>query len=282
MAANVGHLPARKSTRGTVSAAGFGGRPVDGRLPTPLYHQIYVILRDQILNGTYRVGGRIPSEHDLAETYGVSRITARRAVDELAAEGVVLRYRGRGTLVAEAPKATTPIQGNLHGLLENLIAMGLQTKVTLLAFGYEVPPEDVRRALDVAAGEEVQKAIRVRHLENAPLSYLTTYVPAQIGRSFDRDDLVSLPLLTLLERGGVEVTSAEQTITATLADATVAPALEVDIGSPLLGLTRVVRGQGNAPVEYINALYRPDQYQYHITLSRDRSDGESIWSPTYT
>lgn len=259
---------------------GRGGRfPVDGRLPTPLYHQIYVILRDKILNGTYRTGARIPSEQDLTGAYGVSRITVKRAVDELAAEGLVVRHRGRGTIVSHAPAPAPPVTGSIQGLLENIVAMGLHTEVEVLEFEYTVPPERVRRALDVALGAEVQRSVRLRRLEGAPFSYLTTYVPAAIGRAFGRDDLATDPLMALLERCGVEVGSADQTITATLADATVAPLLGVGIGAPLLSLTRLVRGQDEAPVEYITALYRPDRYQYRMMLSRVQAGNRNTWSP---
>ena len=251
---------------------------VDARAPTPLYHQVYVILRERIRNGSHRPGTRIPSEQKLAAAFGVSRITVKRAVDQLAAEGLVARHRGRGTTVLSRLE-TPPVQGSLNGLLENLLAMGLKTGVEVVDFAYERPPEEVRRALAHLEGEEVQKAVRVRSLDGEPFSYLTTYVPAEIGRSFGRRDLARSPLLSLLERCGVEVTSAEQTITATLADTDVARHLGVGVGAPLLSLTRVVRDQHGRPVEYINVLYRPDRYRYHMRLSRVQGEARNLWSP---
>jgi GntR family transcriptional regulator len=263
----------RSIQRGGAAAA------VDDRLPTPLYHQIYLILRDKIAGGAYRGGDLLPSEEETARQFGVSRITAKRALNELADAGYVVRERGRGTRVVD-DRPAPPVRANVEGLLENLMAMGLKTKVTLLEFAYVAPGEAVAQALQCASTEKVQRAVRVRHLEGEPFSYLTTYVPEDVGRSFGRDELASTPLLTLLERSGVEVCRAEQTLTATLADAAVASRLDVDLGAPLLRIARIVYDQQDRPVEFIIGLYRPDRYQYRMALSRVQTDRANAWSPT--
>ena len=83
----------------------------------------------------------------------------------------------------------------------------------------------------------------------------------------------------LLEHGGVVVSSAEQTITATLADTVAAQALDVEIGAPLLRISRVVHDQSGRPVEYIIALYRPDRYQFRMNLTREQEEERKAWSP---
>src|SRR5438477_478994 len=85
-------------------------------------------------------------------------------------------------------------------------------------------------------------------------------LPTELGRSYQRADLAKAPLLALLERAGVLIGSADQTITATLAGPEVATALEVQVGSALLAITRTVFDQNNRPVEHIMILYRPDRY----------------------
>lgn len=263
-------------------ADGSGARGearVDTRLPTPLYHQIHIILRERIATGHYGEGEIIPSEAELAKEFGVSRITVKRAVNRLAEDGLVDRARGRGTTVAAPGLATPPVTGSIEGLLENLLAMGVETEVRLLDFGYEPAPESAARAMGIDAGTPVQKAVRVRRLDGAPLSHLVTYVPEDVGRSYERADLENVPLLALLERFGVVVTEAEQTITATLADPAMAEALSVEIGSPLLQVARVVYDQNGRAVEYIRATYRPDRYRYTMRLSRVHGEGRSLWSP---
>ncbi|TQV76167.1 GntR family transcriptional regulator [Denitrobaculum tricleocarpae] len=246
-------------------------------LKTPLYHQIYLILKGQITDGVYSTDARLPSEQDLTERFGVSRITAKRAMDELAAEGLVVRERARGTRVIYQPPSA-PIASSVEGLLENLIAMGLETTVKLLEFAYLPAPNSVAEALEIERGAEVQRAVRVRTLDSAPFSHLTTYVPSALGRQFSAEELSSLPLLSLLERCGVKVDSASQTISATLADHVVAKCLGTDPGAALMKISRVVRDQNGMPVEFITALYRPDRYQYRMSLSRVQGETEKRWA----
>jgi GntR family transcriptional regulator len=268
-------LLARRPADPNATAARGG---VDARQPTPLYHQIYTILRDEIVSGAYPNGAILPSEFELTRQYGVSRVTAKRALNELAAEGLVSRERGRGTVVRfEAP--SPPVRASVEGLLENLLQMGLKTEVRLLDFDYVAASEDVARALGCEAGTTVQRAVRVRHMEGEPFSHLTTHVPEALGRSYSRDDLANRPLLALLERCGVIVSSAHQTLTAALADARIAPLLEVQVGAPLLRITRTVHDQDQRAVEHITGLYRPDRYQYQMTLNRIDGEDRKIWSP---
>lgn len=275
------HRRAAESGSGTTSAAARRSAPPAQRGPqdlkTPLYHQIYLILKGQITDGVYGTDARLPSEQDLTERFGVSRITAKRAMDELAAEGLVVRERARGTRVIYQPPAA-PVASSVEGLLENLIAMGLETRVKLQEFAYLPAPNSVAEALEIESGAEVQRAVRVRYLDDAPFSHLTTYVPGAIGRQFSADELSSLPLLSLLERCGVTVDSASQTISATLADHIVAQCLDTDPGAALMKISRVVRDQTGLPVEFITALYRPDRYQYRMSLSRVQGEREKRWA----
>lgn len=252
---------------------------VDERLPTPLYHQIFTILRSQILDGRLEPGALVPGEEELTRQFNVSRITARRALAELAAEGLVTRGRGRGTHVAPRNEPP-PVRAGVEGLLENLLAMGLKTSVNLIEFGYEPAPPDAAAALRIAPGEIVQRSVRVRSLDVGPFSYLTTYVPAEIGRKFGRKDLAEAPLLSLLERSGVVISGADQTISATLADPRVAPALETVVGAPLIRISRSVQDQAGRGVEYLVGLYRPDRFQFRLSLDRVKGVDSNTWSPT--
>jgi GntR family transcriptional regulator len=251
---------------------------MDASLPTPLYHQVYLVLRDKIVSGAYGAEGLLPGEPGLAEQFGVSRITIKRALDDLAADGFVRRRRGLGTHVVRRV-AGKPVAGNMAGLMENLLVMGLETEVELLEFGYVLPPEDISRMLALGEGVQAQRAVRVRRHEGVPFSYLTTHVPEPIGRAYGRKDLASTPLLALLERSGVVAESAEQTLGARLADPTVAGHLEVSVGSPLLSLSRIVYDPARRPVEHIHALYRPDRYEYRMSLTRERGSAGNLWSP---
>lgn len=253
---------------------GFGG--LDTASGIPLFHQLSVLLRDLILSGRLEAGARLPSEAGLCAEYGVSRITAKRALDELAREGLVERARGRGTRVA-ARSASVPFVSTVEGWLENISRIAETTAVRVLEFGYLPAPPPIAEVLRLAQGAEVQRSVRVRAFEGRPLSWLETWVPGDIGRGYSREDMGRGPLLRLLERSGVRVASARQTITAALASPMVARELRVPAGSALLDVRRTVLAEDGRPVEHISILYRPDLYQFAMTLSRVAHDGDARW-----
>jgi GntR family transcriptional regulator len=165
-------------------------------------------------------------------------------------------------------------------MLAQLAAMGRSTQVQLLDFAYVEPPLPVAQALGTAAGERVQRAVRVRHARKEPFSYLVTFVPTCIGERFSKRDLARTPLLELLERSGVVAERATQTISATLAGPEVAAALKVEVGAPLLSLTRVVFDVNKRGVEYLNALYRPDAHVIRMELTRQGRGTKRYWQAT--
>jgi GntR family transcriptional regulator len=257
-----------KAARMTPLAQADGVSHVDPALPIPLYHQIFTILRDKIYRGEYERDAFLPGEQEIATFFGVSRITAKRALDEIAAAGLAVREQGRGTRVSVAPRGTA-VRGNVDGLLHSLHAKGAAA-VRLLDFAYVPAPEEAAERLALSPGDEVQRATRIWRSDAGPFNYLTTFVPAVIGRRWNRDELERKPLISLLEETGMRIDRAEERVTATLADETTAPILEVSSGSALLKVMRTLYDQRERPVEYLVALYPPERYQYTVTLGRDR------------
>ena len=252
------------------------GKRVPG-VETSKARQVYLLLRDRIASGRLVDGGALPGEQALAAEHGVSRVTVRRALAELEREGLVSRRRGAGTFVL-GDCGAKPIVADISDVLANLVAMGRETAVRLLEFGYRDAPTAVARALKLKPGERVQTSVRVRLIDGAPFSYLVTDVPERFGVTYSESDLASRPLLALLERTGVKVERATQDVTATLASPEVAAALDVSVGSPLIGLTRTVFAAGGAGVEHLSALYRPDRYTLRMEMERKVKSGVRHWS----
>lgn len=254
------------------------GLRVDASLEPLKARRLALLLRERIASGEIAPGSRLASEPALALEHGVSRVTVRRALYSLAADGLIDRRVGAGTFVREAD-APKPIVADFANMLTHLVEMGRRTGVRLISFAYAQPPEAVAQALGLAAGERTQRSVRVRLIDGQPFSYLTTHVPERIGLTYSESDLASVPLLALLERSGAAVDRASQTISATLASPDVAEALALEIGSPLLSLTRVVFGPDGRGVEHLHALYRPDRYSFQMELHRAGADGDRRWSP---
>lgn len=249
-------------------------------LPLPKYHQIYLVLREQLAEGRFAAG--LPGEVALAGQFGVARITVRKALEQLAAEGLIERARGRGTMprTPAANEPRVPERMHLTGLLENIVSMGLRTKVRVLSCSVMPAPDAVAQALQLPAGTPVQKAVRVRSTKEGPLSLITTHVPAALAQGFGKRELAKKPILILLEESGVRIGRAVQTISARLADAAVAQELGVAVGSALLAVTRLIHDEQDKPVQWLHGLYRPDRYQYQMQLSRVGGIDAKVWVST--
>jgi GntR family transcriptional regulator len=241
--------------------------------------QVYLVLRDRILSGAIALGAKLPTEHELAAVHGVSRVTVRRALGELARERLIERRRSAGTRVIYRP-VLAPMIADISGMLASLADMGRRTAVKLLSFDYVRAEGGVAQALGVASDQMLQRSVRVRSVDGEPFSYLTTFVPESISLTFTRQDLASRPLLDLLERAGVKVEHARQRISAALATPDVATALDVRTGTPLIELTRVVYDRSGRGVEHLYALYRPDRYAFETDLVRSGTRNR-VWSPIF-
>jgi len=252
-------------------------------LPLPKYHQVYLVLRQQLVERRY--DGGLPGELALVKQFGVARVTVRKALERLANEGLIERAPGRGTrpIVPPAAPSGAPTpraparRAGLRGLLENIVNMGLATRVQVLSCETIAAPDAVAAALALPEASPVQKAVRLRASREGPLSHITTYVPRELAKGIGRRELARRPLLLLLEAAGVEIGRATQTISATLADVEVARRLAIEVGSPLLAVTRLVRDVHDRPVQWLHGLYRPDRYQYEMQLSRVGGIDAKLW-----
>ena len=243
-------------------------------MPLPKYHQVYLVLREQLAEGRFDAG--VPPEMQLVKQFGVARVTVRKALEKLAAEGLITRAPGRGTVAVRRDRPAAS-RAHLTGLLENIVSMGLRTSVQVLSCDLLPAPHAVASQLDLPPSAVVQKAVRVRSTAEGPLSHITTFVPAALAAGFGRDELASQPILLLLEAQGVKIGRASQSITARLADAAVAPHLGVAVGSALLAVDRLIFDQQERPVQWLQGLYRPDRYQYEMQLSRVGDIDAKVW-----
>lgn len=250
---------------------------LDTESEAPLHGQIRTAIEKLIAMGRFPAGSVLPGEQELAAHFDVSRITVKRALNDLALAGQVRRMRGRGTIVTGGA-AHPMVRGSFSTLFDSLRAMGMQTQVELLSVERTAPPKDVAEALNLEKGEKVQRAVRLRHLEDAPFSYLITYVPLDVAEHYSGDELATTPLLTLIERSGVRIMEAEQSLTAIAAPKDVADNLHIAPGSPILKIFRVMKDEDGLPVQAIEAHYRPDRFQYHMRLNRQKSGDGDVWS----
>jgi GntR family transcriptional regulator len=240
---------------------------VSRTLRAPMYAQVYTTLRQWIYEGFYSPGSQLPPENELSTMFGVSRITTRQAIDLLVNERLVQRQQGRGTFVA-ADIANAPVRGDMDQLLRKVKRLGSSTRVRDASVEEAVADEDTCSDLALPSGSEVIVASHVRLLGDLPIGYVVTYIPKALHIKFDPRELNRNPMLTLLERKGINIAGADQFIGATLADARLARFLETDLGAPLVSVRLIVVDSDHRRVERLLAYYRADHYTHHAWLAR--------------
>ena len=234
----------------------------------PLYHQLYEIIRTEILTGDLEPGDMLPTENDLLTRYSVSRNTVRQALDALVSDGLIERHRGRGTFVSRPP-----IEQGLSRIVsftEDMRARGLEPGTEVLASEIIPAPESIARALKIETGTELAHLKRLRLADGEPMSLEHSYLvhrhcPGVLERNYS-----SSPLRETLERDyGIRLTRAEQTIRAAAAGGDTAHTLGVDPGAPLLTIERTTYSDTGAAVEYLRILHRGDRYALYTELRDD-------------
>lgn len=231
----------------------------------PLYHQIFVQLRDEIVSGARAFGSLVPTEQDISDNYGVSRITARRALAELAAQHFVARKRRVGTqVIYNLP--VRPIEANITKAVDSLVTFGQKTKVTVVDIGKEEAQEPIASLMGIEVGTRLVRATRLRWLDGEPLGCTIAHVPEQFEFVINERSLKASPILKLITQTGREIGSANQTIAAVTADPAMAAALQIDAMEPLLRITRAFRDTAGEPLLLTRAFYRADRYQVRVDL----------------
>lgn len=245
--------------------------------PTPLYHRIYAVMRERIMKGYYPGNAPVPSEAELSESFSVSRITIRKAMEMLTAEGLVTRTRGKGTFVSDRSKENKlnrAVVSNVNGLFSYLNAVGKSTRLKVISLETAQAPPRISAQMGLAPTADLVRAVRVRSLEKRPYSLSTAYLLPEIGQTLKRQDLATTNMIDLVQRAGATVEQVEQTLTATLADDYAAKHLEIPVGAPLMLVNRIFFDASLKPFYAAEIFYCADRYEYRVSLKRE--DGKDF------
>ncbi|MES5099215.1 GntR family transcriptional regulator [Agrobacterium sp. BA1120] len=245
--------------------------------PTPLYHRVYAVMRERIVKGYYPIDVPVPSEAELSESFSVSRITIRKAMEMLTAEGLVTRTRGRGTYVTDRSKENKlnrVVVSNINSLFSYLNTVGKNTRLKVVSLDLGEAPPRICEQMGVPPTTELIRAVRIRSLDRRPYSLSIAYLLPEIGQTLNRQDLATTNMIDLVQKTGVVVEQVEQTLTATLADDYAAKHLEIPIGAPLMLVNRVFFNADLKPFYVAEIFYRADRYEYRVSLKRE--DGKDF------
>lgn len=230
--------------------------------PIPKHEQLRALL-EQRCTTELEPGSALPSERQLCEEYGVSRITVREALRQLVDEGTLVRIRGKGTFVAEHPARS---QLHLASFHEDMRRLGRVPSTVVLETELRVPPPLTIAALQIRAADKAFHVKRLRLADGAPISVDDAWYPQAVAPDLDRHDLTSSIYDLLRAEYGFPIDRGEQSIGAVPADADLARLLGVPSGAPLLAFDRV-SFSGERRVEHSRSWYRSDRYQIQMTVT---------------
>jgi DNA-binding GntR family transcriptional regulator len=236
---------------------------VDRNSPVPLYFQAAQYLERLIESGDLATGARLENEVDLADQFGLSRPTMRRAIEYLVNRGLLVRKRGVGTQVVHAKVRR---QVELTSLYDDLAKTRRTPGTKVLSFAIEPARDTLALELGIAEGTDVYVFERLRYAESAPLALMRNHVPAYLVR-LTSADLEVRGLYELLRANGINPRIAKQSIGARAATATEARALGEAKGAPLLTMERAAYDDQGRAVEHGNHIYRASRYSFDLTLT---------------
>ncbi len=237
-------------------------------LPTaPLHARIKESLRARILDGTYSSLSQMPSEREVGDEFGASRITVRHALADLKREGLIFSLQGKGSFVSR-PRARQDVN-SLMGFAESMTPLGYEVINELLSLDFVDAETTVAERLHLTPGSRVVKICRLRLLDRRPVSLELTYVPESLGRKLAQADLETRDIFLILENDcRTPLGHAELTIDAMLADPALASALRIEPDAPVMRIERLTHDRDRRPIDFEYLYFRADAFQYRFVINR--------------
>jgi GntR family transcriptional regulator len=223
----------------------------------PLHRQLFLVLRDQITSGLFKAGEALPKEEVLCEQFNVSRITVRRAINDLRALGLIERRHALGTFVRHDVPLARPIPS--LSFVGGLRKSAEETKAEVLECTQTVPPAVVSALLGLARDVQALRVYRRRTFQGRPVMIVDSWIPLSHSRGIDAASLKTSALYDLLLAQGVEFGRMVQEISASVADPEKAKLMNIEIGAPLLKVTRVMHDAADKPVQFLIIYLSPDR-----------------------
>ena len=242
-------------------------RPIDAHSPAPdagvpLHRQLFLVLRDEIARGALAEGDPLPTEQSLGQQFGVSRITVRRALADLAEQGYIERRRGVGSFVREHDQNTMPEDGMSY--VDGVKQIQFETDIEVLEIDNRRPPPSVSRRLGTS--DPALHVLRLRRERRTaePLMITEAWLPTALSAVVTRSALAESALYDLLSASGVIIDKVEHEMTAEVAGPATARLLDIPIGSAVIRVNRVAHVNG-APHHYLSILLSPSRSRVVIS-----------------
>jgi len=235
----------------------------------PLWAQVKSAVTSMILDGGMQEGDKLPSEAELCERFGVSRIVVRQAMTRLVSERLIYRHQGRGAFVAK-PREDTDFVGRIVGFSGDVGARNHNVSRRILSATVERPSPYLQNFLGIESNVDVYRINRVLSVDGVPRILVEIIMLCSIAPGLLDEPISDRSLYAILnERYGVVYEGAERWVEAASASAEQAQLLDVPEGSALLSIESRSYLNSGAFVEYFSAFYRTDQARLHFVIKPD-------------
>jgi GntR family transcriptional regulator len=247
----------------------FRRRPLDKTVPIPIYFQLMEILQDYI--DEHDNDFPIPTESELCETYGISRPTVRQAINQLVAEGLIVRYKGRGSFIKKK-KIVNDFLLNIISFNDEMQAKGLSPDTQVLNFCSRRGTPQVTQKLGIRSDEEVYYLSRLRSIDDEPIVLVNSYLPASMVGGILGKDMEKESLYHVIERDfGHRIVRTLRTLEIRTAGRYEASLLKIREGDPLHFTETVALIEDGKPIEFSTAYYNGERNKFTVDV---RTDGE--------
>lgn len=235
----------------------------------PLYHRLKSDLIRDIQSGRWGINEKIPSESELANEHGVSRITVRQAVGDLVSMGYLIRHQGKGTFVAK--QRSSIAVSKLQGFAEELRTSGKNVVLTIKSIQIMNSSERISKQLLLRQSSKVIRISRIAFVDDLPIFRETSFLLPPTGEAFD--ELVKHSewhsyIYGFFERYGVRITYGSQRIYAERANYDDSNELKIGFDEPVLVVCRLTSDDTGTPVEFSEVRYPSSRYHYSVNLTR--------------
>lgn len=226
----------------------------------PLYIQIARLLRQSIETGQFKAGEKLPSENVLVKRFGISRITATAALDELVKAHLAYRERGRGTFVAQAFLSNFSF---FSSFTEDMRARGLEPSSRLVSLHVQTPDLEMIEKLKMDANKPYFCLKRVRLANQEPVVVQSAYLPKEMYPGFEQIDFSNLYLYEVMRKAyGFKPVWGDAIVEAGLATAEEAGHLDIPASAPVLIIWHVTLDEHFTALEYVRSVYRSDRFSF--------------------
>jgi GntR family transcriptional regulator len=238
---------------------------IDLKSSHSLYYQLKELIKRQIAQNIWKLDEMIPSENELAATYGLSVGTVKKALSVLVDEGVLYRRQGRGTFVARPDFKRSFIRFFRYNLSDDELGEFPSSKV--LSSDIVTPSSRIRKILNLSEKDQVLTIKRVRFLKDLPLMIEDLYLSQKIFKGFEQVDISKELLYPIYDtKYNTPIIWADEFLWPKIANTKIATVLEIEPGDPVISIERIAYTHGDEPAEFRSSVGRGDRFRYHMQI----------------